>query len=208
MHKVSRREDYTYKKLLRTWVSDTLCSRFDSQGTWCKNDLTMLEYSLTKDYTKRHQIDWEYINNHHNLNYKNTDEYNLLYPDLGVFNTTKTAMGTVTWNGTALGSKTKRQTCSQSKQPTTYPLSQQSSSIIDFLKMSRDMPKSEGKTVLGPATPRLGFNRRGNSCDRLPFTAIDSPTEIPRPPPLETGELVSKQPMKPCKLRSSTRKPD
>ncbi|OUM53639.1 hypothetical protein BVG19_g2943 [[Candida] boidinii] len=86
MHKVSRREDYTYKKLLRTWVSDTLCSRFDSQGTWCKNDLTMLEYSLTKDYTKRHQIDWEYINNHHNLNYKNTDEYNLLYPDLGVFN--------------------------------------------------------------------------------------------------------------------------
>ncbi|OWB77080.1 hypothetical protein B5S32_g1239 [[Candida] boidinii] len=85
MHKVSRREDYTYKKMLRTWVSDSLCSRFDSQGTWCKNDLTMLEYSLTKDYTKRHQNDWEYIDSHHRLNYKYTDEYNFLYPDLGVF---------------------------------------------------------------------------------------------------------------------------
>ncbi|OWB73277.1 hypothetical protein B5S31_g3011 [[Candida] boidinii] len=85
MHKSSTKEGHTFRESLRTWVSNSLCPKTDILGTSCQNALTYLEYSLTKDYTKRHQKDWTYIDSHHSLNYNYTDEYNMLYPDLGVF---------------------------------------------------------------------------------------------------------------------------
>ncbi|GME90316.1 unnamed protein product [[Candida] boidinii] len=85
MHESSTKEGYTFRGSLRTWVSNSLCPETDILGTSCKNDLTYLEYSLTKKYTKRHQSDWKYIDNHQSSNFNFTDEYNMLYPDLGVF---------------------------------------------------------------------------------------------------------------------------
>ncbi|GME94106.1 unnamed protein product [[Candida] boidinii] len=85
MYKSFTKEGHTFRESLRTWVSNSLCPKTDILGTSCQNALTYLEYSLTKDYTKKHQKDWKYIDSHHSLNYNYTDEYNMLYPDLEVF---------------------------------------------------------------------------------------------------------------------------